>query len=414
MRGRIHRYLMAAAIGPLVSTGCLAQTAATRSFGWRGDGSGVFPNADPPAEWSTDTGTNILWQATVGKGISSPVIAGDRVLVSAEMDMLVCVDRKTGKILWSKDNGFPSLPAEMKVEEKRQPADPGCGFSAATPVTDGKLVYMVYATGIVVCYDLEGNRQWVRYIDQQQTTEHGRSASPLLVKGKLLVMLSDLTALDAATGKTLWECADAAASYGTPTAAVIGDVDVVITPMGQCVRVSDGKIVGAAFAGSSYSSPIVGPGFVYSTDPAVAMKLPDKSADVIKAVQLWEAEEPGGSFYSSPLVFEDVVYSVNNEGVLFAVSAKTGKTVYKKEIPIPSAGGMQAMRPANIYASLAVAGKKLIICNDAGNALVVMTGSEYKEVAKNTLEEGSGACPVADGKLLFLRGGEKLYCIGRK
>jgi len=95
-------------------------------------------------------------------------------------------------VLWKKDNGFGSLPPEMKVEENRYPADPTCGHSMASPVTDGRHVWVTYGTGIIACFDLDGNRRWVRCLDKEQNTEYGRSASALLVGGKLLVSVSSL------------------------------------------------------------------------------------------------------------------------------------------------------------------------------------------------------------------------------
>lgn len=95
----------------------------------------------------------------------------------------------------------------------------------------------------MVCYDLDGNRQWVRYFDQTQVTQFGRSASPLLTGGKLLVSVGFLVALDPPTGKTIWACSEAVPSYGTPVAVRIADAEVVITPQGDVIRVADGKVL---------------------------------------------------------------------------------------------------------------------------------------------------------------------------
>lgn len=48
---------------------------------WRGDGSGVSPEAELPTEWGPELG--ILWKTeTKGRGISSPVVWDDRVFVT--------------------------------------------------------------------------------------------------------------------------------------------------------------------------------------------------------------------------------------------------------------------------------------------------------------------------------------------
>ena len=170
--------------------------------GWRGDVTGRYPDARPPTEWDADDGTNILWQAEVGKSQSSPVAAGQRIFVTAEQDLLLCLDRKTGKVLWKRDNGPGALrPADRP--DGRPPVGPGGGYSIPTPVTDGKFVYVSYGTGIVACCDMAGGRKWIRIIKRPQVTEYGRAASPLLVGGKLLVSIGALIALDPQTGRTL-------------------------------------------------------------------------------------------------------------------------------------------------------------------------------------------------------------------
>ena len=385
-----------------------------KTVGWRSDGSGHFQNVQAPVTWNEENKKGIVWRAKVGKGQSSPVVAGDCVFVSAEEDLLTCVDRKTGKVLWQKENGFKSLPPEMKVEEKRAPTDPGCGLATPTPVSDGKHVWTTYGTGIVVCYDRDGNRRWVRYIDLPQMTEYGRSASPVLVDGKLIVSIGHVIALDPVTGKTLWDANEVETMYyGTPAAAKIGEVTVLVTPMGDVVRVADGKLLAREIAGLDYNGPIVRNGVVYFGGVVLtALKLPEKTDGPFKVKTLWETELEG-EFFSSPVWHDDILYVAGNEGILFALDAVKGTIVWQKEIPIPSASGMTG-EAANIYPSLAVADGKLYLANDAGYMLVLVPGREYKEAAQNEIDDGSGASPVFDGKHLFLRGGDKLYCIGPK
>jgi outer membrane protein assembly factor BamB len=380
--------------------------------GWRGDGTGRFPEAEPPVQWGGSEKKNILWEAPVGKSQSSPVVVGDRIFVTAEQDLLLCVDRKSGRVLWRQDNGFRALPPGLAAAPKRWPAGPGGGYSIPTPVADGTSVYVVHATGIVVCHGFDGSRRWIRYFNAPQVTEFGRSASPLLVDGKLLVSISSLLALDPRTGETLWEAPEAKPSYGTPSATRIGDVAVVLTPNGDCVRVSDGKLLATKLGSTTFSSPLVHDGVVYFADsPTVAVQIPIQSAEPIQFRKLWENEDPEGDFYASPICHDGVLCCVSNEGVLYALDAKTGGTVYRRELDIRSMSGKPGVEPANLYASVTLVGKHLLVVNDAGQALVLAPGREYKEVARSWLGDGSGASPVAEGKHLFLRGRSKLYCI---
>jgi len=384
------------------------------AVGWRGDGTGCYPSAAPPTEWDIDEGTNILWKTEIGKGQSSPVVVGDRIFVTVEQDALLCLDRQSGKVLWTRDNGFGALPAATRPPEKRHPSAPNCGYSSPTPVSDGALVYSSHGTGIVAAYRFDGTLQWIQYFDRQQATQYGRSASPRLVGGKLLVSLGGLIALDPATGKILWEAADAKPTYGTPTPAKIGDVEVIITPIGDCVRLADGKILAAKLAKTTYTSPLVHDGVAYFVHaPTVAVKLPEKPGEPFRPEPLWENDDVEGGFFASPILHDGILYCVSNEGVLYALDAKTGKLVFDKELEIASAAGTPGRPQGNIYASPILVGKLLFLTNDVGETLVLTPGREYKELAHNFLDKGAGGSPVADGKLLFLRGGKKLYCIGK-
>ena len=102
------------------------------------------------------------------------------------------------------------------------------------------------------------------------------------------------------------------------------------------------------------------------------------------------------------------------EDQFYALDANTGEIQYRKEFEIPSAGGMPGMEAANIYGSLTMAGRHLLLTNDIGDTLVLDPGTVYREHAHNYLDEGSGATAVADGRLLLLRGSKQFYCIGSK
>ena len=388
---------------------------APQPSGWRGDGTGRYPKANPPLEWDIEEGTNILWKARVGKSHSSPVVVGERVIVTAEKDLLVCLDRRSGKALWKRANGFSALPKGLVAAPTRTRVGPGGGYSIPTPVTDGKLVYASYGTGIVVCCDLEGRRRWIRYVALPQATEFGRSASPLLAGGKLLVSIGGLIALEPATGKTLWQNTDAKPSYGTPAIARIGATEVAITPNGDWVRVADGRTLAREMASTGYTSPLVHEGVAYFVDtPTVALKLPTRAADTIRPERLWENDDVEGSFFASPVCHEGILYCVSNEGVVYALDAGTGKTVFQKQLAIPSMAGTPDIEPGNLYGSLTLVGKHVLLTNDAGDALVLAPGKQYREIKHNYLDQGSGASPVPDGRMLFLRGGKTLYCIGAK
>ncbi|MCB9787108.1 MAG: PQQ-binding-like beta-propeller repeat protein, partial [Deltaproteobacteria bacterium] len=75
---------------------------ARAASGWRGDGTGRYPEAQPPLHWSTTD--NVAWSTPMPSwGYASPVSAGDRICVTSEPSQLLCVSARDGRLLWKRD-----------------------------------------------------------------------------------------------------------------------------------------------------------------------------------------------------------------------------------------------------------------------------------------------------------------------
>lgn len=392
-------FLLALAAGP----------DATRApVGWRNDGSGHYPGATPPLEWSADR--NIVWTTKIGPNkYSSPIVVDGKIFLVADLALLLCVNAADGAVLWKQSSDFADLPV---------PAEPGnwklgdAGNTTPTPVSDGRCIYAVFGSGIVACYDLDGRRQWIQAFRLKPNAEYGRAASPVLAGGKLLVSLSCLIALDPKTGQELWRNKDVPELYGTPVAATLSGVEIVVTPSGHVVRVADGRVLAEGLGGLNFASPIVQEGTVYLMQAgAIAQRL-SASGDRWEAKPLWE-QELEGTFYASALWDKGLIYAVSQLNILFILDAKDGKILVSKELAPEGAGAPGAL-PPNLYPSLALAGDRLYVLNDLGEALVLEPGRVYKELKRCRLGEGHGAAPVFDGKRIYLRSGQNLVCIAEK
>jgi hypothetical protein len=76
--------------------------------------------------------------------------------------------------------------------------------------------------------------------------------------------------------------------------------------------------------------------------------------------------------------------------------------------------------------SPALGGKYIYLMGDANTTLVIQPGREFKLLAKNRIEqaacvgspserqERTAACPIFDGKRMYIRSENYLYCIGEK
>lgn len=379
--------------------------------GWRGDGTGRYPNSDAPTTWSQTQ--NVLWSVEVGPGHGSPIVVGNRVFLTAEPTLLACLDRASGKMLWSVNHTADDLPDDVSRAPAHRITD-GAGYATQTPASDGQRVYVVFGTGVVAAYDMEGRRLWLRWFDRPQETGHGRSASPLLVGGRLIVQIGHTMALDPKTGKTLWESPDARPLYGSPVAAKVGNVDVAVTSGGDLVRAADGTVLTHGLGSLAYVSPIVHEGMIYLIDgQARAVRLPEKPADSLSPAKLWE-RTLDGDYYASPVCHEGLLYTVNNNGLFFVLEAATGRTVYEKDLGIGAPANIPGKPTSNMYPSLALVGRHIVVTNDVGVTLVLAPGRTYREVARAMLPEGCGGTMAVSGNQLFIRNGRDLFCIGPK
>ena len=113
--------------------------------------------------------------------------------------MLLCLDRKTGKLLWER---------VATIAAPHEGYHPQYGsFASNSPVTDGKHVIAFFGSRGVYCYDLDGNKIWERNfgIQLRMFNTFGEGSWPTL-EGNTLLLLFDhegdsfLVALDKSTG----------------------------------------------------------------------------------------------------------------------------------------------------------------------------------------------------------------------
>ena len=124
------------------------------------ESSGVSNDAKIPTEWGDEK--NLKWTLELpGKGFSSPIVVGEYVFVtcySGTSDSLkrhlVCADRQTGKIAWSK------IVSATTPAYRAPPFGTSHGSASHTPVSDGERVYVLFGSSGVFAFDLKGKQLW--------------------------------------------------------------------------------------------------------------------------------------------------------------------------------------------------------------------------------------------------------------
>ena len=165
-----------------------------------------------------DPATNVVWRTPLPPGHSSPVIGGDRIYLTAvEQEKLFtfAIDRATGRILWRRE---APRPRKQVIER------PANGPVSASPVTDGRNVFVFFQDLGLLGYGPDGNELW-RMPLGPFNNPFGHGASPILVERTLLMNVdqdtgSFLIAIDKDSGKTLWRTdrPHAQRGYATPIA----------------------------------------------------------------------------------------------------------------------------------------------------------------------------------------------------
>jgi hypothetical protein len=466
--------------------------------------------------WSVKPGEtyeqkNIAWMSPMpNRCASNPVVAGNRIFLGSGPFDLVCLDKKSGKPLWIHSNnyseaateqerkseafqkvaplvkrrdelnqaylsgGLPEKDAQEKdwldhsimklmgeVNKDKYPVvhewQDGSFFSGPTPVTDGKFVYAWLAHGVTVCYDVEGNRKWIR-CDNRGWQEHGYWCSPVLAGGNVIVWMKETMAFDSKTGAPVWKVAAEHGNwYGSMVSTRINGVEAVIALNGAVIRATDGVVISPGSGWHWSSSPVVADGYVHLVGDSNhhRFKIPASLDKPMKEPSFGfpgqfpkELQEPGWprflAIYTTPsqLCADGLSYTMANSGVLTVMDIKScgeGKPaiVYQRRAPTDSWGIYQPYPyTSGFCTSPTLAGGNVYLVGNSGLTLVVKAGREYKMVARNKIEspmgterkspwnylynywpehlEGMISSPVFEGNRLYLRGEKYLYCIAEK
>ena len=367
---------------------------AQQVVGWRTDGTGRYPNATPPIEWSMER--NVVWKTPMPDcSNSTPVVVGDRIFVCSEPTTLICVRASDGEILWQRTNTYLDAvspkeadkvrqqleqvdierttrefrlaqnqlnraknklkrtpddaelrreiePLQKRVEQlkaKLEPVDKYVmpeahdfnGYSSSTPVSDGENVYVLFGTGVAACYDMDGKRKWIKLIEKP-TYRLGHGSSPVLVGETLIIHLKSLIALDKRDGEVLWKN-KAKSRLGTAVRLRLGDSEVIITPNGDVLNVSDGGRLTRRMGFLECASPIIHDGVIYFIQSdSKGLKLSSETANGIKPKVVWQAQLRKDTYCASPVYHDGMIYAVSRKGGFSVINASTGEVVHQQRL----------------------------------------------------------------------------------
>jgi outer membrane protein assembly factor BamB len=382
-------------------------------------GQGVALSAALPTTWSETA--NLRWKmAMPGPGASSPIVVGDRVVLTCysgygvdqkqpgDMQALrlhvVCANRQDGRILW--DTALqPSLPETPVVREH--------GYAAATPASDGQFLYVFFGKSGVYKLDLDGKQIWHAEVGAK-LHGWGSGTSPVLYSGLVIINASvesgSLVAFDQASGKEVWRAGGMDSSWNTPHLVALpdGKQELVVSVKDRLLAFD--PATGAALWNCEGIRDYVCPsvvshgGVVYAMggrkSQTVAVKAGGRG-EVTASHRLWVAD--AGANVSSPVVHDGHLYWVSDRtGTAYCLKLADGAVVYAEKVQ------------AQPYASTVLADGRLYVVNRRGGTLVLDAKPTFAVLAHNRLDDQStfDGSPAVVGDQLFLRSDRALYCIG--
>jgi outer membrane protein assembly factor BamB len=378
--------------------------------GWRGPrGDGVSNERNIPVRWTNQD--NVAWKTPIpGVGHSSPIVWGDRVFVTTcllkeEQRLLLCLDRRDGKIVWQR------VVLTSKLEQKHKLNS----FASATPSTDGRHVYvsfLQYPDLQVGCYDFDGKLVW-RKSPGKFYSKHGFCSSPILYKDLVIIngdqdATAYLVALDKNTGAERWRTdrPNRTRSYCAP---------IIVDAGGKKQLVLSGSLSVASYDPDSGKQHwlIDGPteqfvaSLVFTRDVFfLTAGFPDFHNMGIspEGKVLWhENKVPArkASYVPSPIAHGDYFFLVSDLGYARCFAATTGKAMWMEPL-----GHHHSASP--VYA-----GGHLYFIADDGVTHVLKAGSAFELVSRNPLGEECYSSPAVARGQIFIRTVRHLYCIGK-
>lgn len=432
-----------------------------------------------PAKWDIKKKTNIKWMTQIGsQTYGNPVISNGRVFVGTnnnghlrpgikgDKGVIVCLDEKTGKLLWQATHD--KLPTGRVNDWPEQ------GI-CSTVYVSGDRAYYVSNRCQLVCADVKGMSDgndgpykkekytekqdadyiWVLdMIEEFDAFPHNlATCSPVGAGGVVYVCTSngvdeghlnmpepgapDFLAVDEKTGKVLWEAGDPGdhvlhGQWSSPAYGIVGGKAVAIFGGGDgwcyAYEAKTGKLIWKfdlnpkdskwVLGGRGTRNAIIATPVIY--DDKVFLSVgqdPEhgegpghlycidatKAGDVTESGRIWHYG--GDDFHrsmSTVAIADGLIYATDLSGYLNCLDVKTGKRLWRHDTF------------AAIWGSPTVIDGKVFLGTEDGEVLVFKHGREKKLLATNDMENSVYTTPVAANGVLFITNRNAVFAISEK
>jgi len=386
---------------------------------------------------------NVRWKTPIhDEGWSSPVVWGNQIWLTTGREdgselFAICVDLKSGEVIH-----------DIKIFDVANPQKAYGGLNThatPTPIVEDGRIYVHFGTYGTACLDTKtGQKIWER---RDLNCDHRvRPASSPIIDGDSLFLHFDgvdvqfIAALDKRNGKTLWlqnrqgkldlaavlkeqglseddiedtkkeKPNDNRKAYATPTVIEYQGRRQLISPAAE-VTFSYGPKTGEelwrvrhqGWGWNAACRPIFEHGLVYFTTGISKHLLavrPTGSGDVTDTHIIWNKRKFVPNM-PSPLIVNDLLFMVDDKGLVSCSEAKTGREVWRERL----------RARGDYWASPLYADGKIYFCGKEGIVSVIAAERNFQLLVENRFEANFIASPAVAEDSIILRSLTHLYCV---
>lgn len=368
-------------------------------------GNGVAFSEKIPMEWNGETGENILWKIPVPmEGYNSPIVWDSKLFLSGadrKNQAVFCYNTENGELLWRADlDDIPGSPQE------RPRTTEDTGYAASTMATDGRRVFVIFATGDAAGLSMDGTRIWAKNLGLPQN-HYGHSSSLIVFEDRLLIQYDQntggrLIALNTRSGEVIYDRPrEVEISWASPILVDTGSRTELILNSNPSV-VSYDPVSGTelwnirCMMGEVAPSPAYADGMVFAVNDYARLAGIDLSGEPSIA---WEVIDDL-SEVSSPVASGGLVFMAASYGALSCLDAKTGDLLWIEDFD------------DGFYSSPILSGGNIYLMDMSGVTHIIKAAREFEVTARNPLGEKAVTIPAFMPGRIYIRGYKNLICIG--
>ncbi len=383
------------------------------------DGTGHYKGAPLPTAWGPEK--NVAWKTPIpGAGWSSPIALRGKLILTTAVSTdaeekpdyelrALCIDAATGKIDWN-ELVFVEKAAAPRPHKKNSHASP-------TAVSDGERIFVHFGHIGTAALDLTGKVLW-KNDKHPYSPVHGNGGSPILAEGNVVIACDGadkpfVLALDAKSGEQAWKTernSTAGKKFAFTTAQLIehDGKKAIVSVASDFVAGYDPKtgkeVWRAKYPAPGYSvigRPVYSHGLVIFTtgydSPRMLAVKPSGTGDITQNIA-WQTAK-GAPNTPTPIVVGDELYLLSDQGALSCLDAKTGTVHWSERIKGGSFSSSPISADGLIYITSETGVGQVVKANKA--KLEVVSESDMKEKTYASFVPSDGALYLRTETALF-------------